>query len=134
MGTRCEIGIVKDDGSIESIFCHYDGYISGVGATLLEFYNTKEKVVALMKCGHLCGLGACPSECIREDWSTNVPNYYFKKLSKAFYENGSDDNGIGRNFEYLYFFKDGKWMVSYMKRTRDWYTWVRVVVPLDKAI
>ena len=134
MGTRSEIGIVKDDGSIESIFCHYDGYISGVGATLLEFYNTKEKIMALMKCGHLCGLGACPSECIREDWATNVPNFYFKKLGKDFYGKGSDDNGIGRDFSYLYFFKDGEWMVSYWKTTRRWGEYKKVVVPLDKAI
>lgn len=36
MSTRCSICAYIDD-RLYSIYCHHDGYLSGVGKTLLEY-------------------------------------------------------------------------------------------------
>jgi len=40
-----------------SIYCHFDGYIAGVGKTLLNHYTDPEKVNDLMRLGDLSSLG-----------------------------------------------------------------------------
>jgi hypothetical protein len=40
MATRATIGMVTAEGYIRYIYSHWDGYLDGVGATLLENYNT----------------------------------------------------------------------------------------------
>jgi hypothetical protein len=34
MSTRSRIAIENQNGSVTSVYCHFDGYISGVGKTL----------------------------------------------------------------------------------------------------
>lgn len=59
MATRSTIAARKDaDGRIISIYCHWDGYPAGVGATLQEHYTTWDKVDSLMALGDLSVLGA----------------------------------------------------------------------------
>ena len=57
MGTSCFIGIKKNNGSIEAISCHWDGYPSGVGVTLLHHYNNEEVITSLMALGSISSLG-----------------------------------------------------------------------------
>lgn len=56
MATRSTIARKVGD-SIQSIYCHWDGYPAGVGATLREHYTTPEKIDALMALGDLSVLG-----------------------------------------------------------------------------
>ena len=58
MATRSIIGILHDNNTIESIYCHYDGMPSNTGYFLLTYYNTKQKVIDLIKNGDLSSL-AC---------------------------------------------------------------------------
>ena len=44
MSTRSNICRICKDGLLERVYCHYDGYFSGVGADLVEFCSTQEKV------------------------------------------------------------------------------------------
>ena len=53
MSTRSMIGIQQEDGKIEAIYCHYDGYPEGVGQTLADHYQTTDKVEALLNLGDL---------------------------------------------------------------------------------
>jgi hypothetical protein len=57
MGTRSRIGIENEDGSVTSIYCHFDGYLSHVGRILHTSYTTEEKIRALMGLGDLSSLG-----------------------------------------------------------------------------
>ena len=57
MSTRSNIGIINADGSVTAIYCHSDGYPSGVGKTLREHYNTEDAVRELLKLGDLSVLG-----------------------------------------------------------------------------
>ena len=56
MGTRSRIGIQLKDDSIMSVYCHWDGYPSFNGRVLNEFYNTPEKVAALIDGGNISSL------------------------------------------------------------------------------
>ena len=58
MATRSIIGILHDNNTIESIYCHYDGMPSNTGYFLLTYYNTKQKVLDLINKGDLSSL-AC---------------------------------------------------------------------------
>ena len=57
MATRSRIAIETTDTSgnkvIKSIYCHFDGYPSGVGKTLMENYQAREKVEALISLGDI---------------------------------------------------------------------------------
>jgi len=53
MSTRSMIGIQQEDGKIRAIYCHYDGYPKGVGQTLANYYQTTDKVEALLNLGDL---------------------------------------------------------------------------------
>lgn len=58
MGTRSQIGILEPDGSVTSIYCHWDGYVEHHGPILRDHYKTEEKVRALMALGDISVLGA----------------------------------------------------------------------------
>jgi hypothetical protein len=57
MATRSEIGARQNDGTIKAVYCHWDGYPEGVGATLAEHYTDPAKVEALLNLGDFSSLG-----------------------------------------------------------------------------
>jgi len=56
MATRATIGMVTAEGYIRYIYSHWDGYLDGVGATLLESYNTTQQVAELIAHGDVSSL------------------------------------------------------------------------------
>jgi hypothetical protein len=58
MATHSIIAKQNEDGSYESIYCHFDGNPDGVGKMLKEHYTDPKKVDELMKLGDLSILGA----------------------------------------------------------------------------
>jgi hypothetical protein len=56
MGTRSTIAIQEKDLSIRAIYCHWDGYPDGVGATLANLYNTKKQAEELINLGGFSAL------------------------------------------------------------------------------
>jgi len=56
MATRATISRVTDEGYIRYIYSHWDGYLKGVGATLLENYNTDAQVAELIENGDVSEL------------------------------------------------------------------------------
>lgn len=58
MSTRSAIIMKEPDGAgFAGIYCHFDGYESGVGKTLLEHYSDPAKVAALIALGDISCLG-----------------------------------------------------------------------------
>ncbi len=51
MGTRSTIALKEKNEKITIIYCHFDGYLSGVGNILLEMYNDEIRIRKLMKKG-----------------------------------------------------------------------------------
>ena len=56
MATRSKIAIELEDGTFKSIYCHWDGYPSGVGKMLQEHYTDREKINSLLELGDISSL------------------------------------------------------------------------------
>ena len=56
MSTRSRIGLQLADESIFSVYCHWDGYPEFNGVKLVENFNTREKVEALVDLGDISAL------------------------------------------------------------------------------
>lgn len=129
MSTNSTIAIENKDGSVVSVYCHWDGYLSGNGVILLENYTTEEKVRELIMHGDMSCLkpNIYPSKgsehsfeneeenvCVfysrdrGENWAYVCPMYY--KTDKEFIEK--------RGKQYNYKFTNGKWM--YKKGSARW--------------
>lgn len=102
MATRCAIGRKLEDGTIEAIYCHFDGYPEHTGKLLVERYNTEEKVEGLLKLGDISVLKGNLSETIayhrdcNEDWEDVAPKTF--ESFKEFHNWGRD---IWAEFFYL---------------------------------
>ena len=110
---------MKKDGSIESIYCHFDGYLEGVGRKLYNYYQDYNKVKELIKLGDIESL----KEKIKPDLNSkdNVTIAYHRDLgdklnkTKPMISNSLDefndilfDCWIG--YIYLYDEKTNKWL------------------------
>jgi len=56
MATRSRIAIENQDGTVRSIYCHFDGYPENNGVILFKNYQTQEKVESLISLGALSSL------------------------------------------------------------------------------
>ena len=56
MATRSRIAIENQDGTVTSIYCHFDGYLDGVGKKLFNHYD-REKTEKLIELGDISVLG-----------------------------------------------------------------------------
>jgi len=122
MATRSRIGMVNDDGTVTSIYCHWDGYPSNNGNILNDHYKNPEKVKSLIKLGNISSLkpGVEP-----EAGSVHTYDQPQKNITVAYgrdrHETGSsivarvdpdiDSFMKGDIEEWGYLFKDGKWLV-----------------------
>ncbi len=104
MSTRSRIGI-KDNRGITSVFCYFDGYPKGVGKTLLENYDTENKVKALIAEGDMNSLGTSIEECdfYKEGPETEpytIPDC--EDVREKYYQ-------FGKWMDYSYLFENGEW-------------------------
>jgi hypothetical protein len=53
MANRSTIAIKRPNGTISQIYCHYDGYDSGVGQTLRDHFTSPELVEELISLGDI---------------------------------------------------------------------------------
>lgn len=108
MSTRCEIGIEREDGRIQAVYCHWDGYPEGAGACLLKY--TREKAEKLVGKGSLSYVG----ETLRESKSYKDKTFTFFKSADEY---ATMDDDCGYNIEWRYYIGlDGKWRVIEMHR------------------
>jgi len=56
MSTRSSITVKCKDEKFRSVYCHFDGYIEGVGHTLLKNYNSQELARKIVNLGDLSSL------------------------------------------------------------------------------
>ena len=121
MSTHSRIGRVLPNGGIESVYCHFDGYPSGVGSTLLEHYNDPAKVAALIALGNLSSLAETLEETraySRDRGESIVDNKAEIRDREYYYLCMSRKDGV----QWAYLFKDGKWTFAKVwDSARDWY-------------
>lgn len=83
MSTNCFISGTHSNGNQITIYCHYDGYPEWTLEKLRKFYNTQEKVDALLELGNLSCIGDYFSrDLIPEDTvGSNDPNRQWHNTS-----------------------------------------------------
>jgi hypothetical protein len=104
MATRSTIALDTPQG-IRAVYCHWDGYLEGVGKTLKSFYSTFELVESLIEKGDLSSLGQTLEE----------SQFYAdlgEELKTATFQSDVEwllwaDNC---SCEFAYLFRDGKWI------------------------
>jgi hypothetical protein len=107
MTIHCRIGIVNEDGSVDSIYCHYDGYLQHMAPILTEAYSTEDAVRSLLVGGDLDAI-ACNKHGditpVRGRWVQGIPYATFCPSIEYF-------NNFYKT-EYMYLFYYGRWVVS----------------------
>jgi len=58
MATRSAIGYKTPEGKVRAVYCHWDGYVAGVGHTLVEHYQAAYKIAQLVELGDISILDA----------------------------------------------------------------------------
>ena len=122
MGTRSRIGKQLADGSILSVYCHYDGYPEFNGRVLRDYFSTSEKVSDLIDGGDM----SCTwtnAGWNNETLEENGPLHYTSRgesiednaprLDKDMEEFFTD------NEEYSYIFRNGNWFAYNMHQFED---------------
>lgn len=82
MSTRAYIIMQTKEGKYRGVYNHFDGYLSGIGMTLKNYYSNYEKVEQLIELGDLSIVGEKiePAPVVRQygfDWRYNEE---FEKL------------------------------------------------------
>lgn len=57
MSTNATVSILNEDKSVETIYCHWDGYVEGLGADLMKKFKTEESVRGLLEKGDMSYIG-----------------------------------------------------------------------------
>ena len=120
MATRARIGIELSDGSILSVYHHWDGYPEWLGRILKTHYNSKELASELIDGGDM---SSCWTD---ERWDgTDVEGVY----GPQYYSQRGEDcpPRIDRNLkvflafgeEYSYIFRNGEWVCYDMHEFED---------------
>lgn len=113
MATRSNIGYRDNTGTYHYIYCHWDGYPTGVGRTLINHYKDYESVADLISRGDMSALGArCDGDI---DHSFDSPSesqtvYYQRDRGEEGCEpRTTKDRMETYENEYSYIFEDGQW-------------------------
>lgn len=117
MATRSTITNFTRRGEYETIYCHFDGYLSGNGKVLFENYTTYEKVAELIANGDLSVLGKDINP--NPEFPHNFENP--QKDVCVFYSRDRKEKNVGMNLtyriedirqeEFNYIFKDDEWFL-----------------------
>lgn len=105
MATRSLIGLTKEDGKIQVIYCHWDGYPEYVGLQLWLNYKDEETIQKLMDLGDRSSLRGAPTEedtYLQKQGTKIVPTIY-----DDFQQFLDNDKG-GTEFFYLW---DKDWTI-----------------------
>ena len=105
MSTRGTVAIKNEDGSVTSIYSHWDNYIEGTGAVLVKKYTTVAAVKELIMLGDCSFIEEDRVEAYhrdrKEDWEGVQPQTWenYEEMLKDNYQ------------EYNYLFDNNKWYV-----------------------
>ena len=129
MGTRSNIGMVQENGTVKCVYCHWDGYPDNNGLLLVRHWKTKEKIEDMLDLGDMSSLGSELGHIHDFDKSNAPENEHFC----TFYgrDRGESDveaqimtkEDFSKGFagaEYVYLFEDGKWLYKNLYESNSW--------------
>ena len=93
MSTRSRIAIENQNGSVTSIYCHFDGYIDSVGKTLFNHYD-QEKLEKLLELGDISSLGESTIDTVAycRDRGEDLKSQSFKEFEVVVSDHSLDSN------------------------------------------
>lgn len=102
MSTRSFIGIQHPDGTVHGIYCHHDGYLEGVGATLKTHYTTVRQVLDLILLGSLSSLHEDTDTCqaYHRDRGEDLSVEDYPTADAVRFDDGG--------YEFIYLFRPGQ--------------------------
>jgi len=107
MATRSTIALEFADGTVKQIYCQWDGYLSGNGDTLLNHYDTPEKVSELISMGDMSSLSDSIDTSVFYGRDRNETG-----VSAERYDSFEDYCQNGDSQEYNYIMREGVWYVE----------------------
>ena len=122
MATRSTIALEFADGTVQQIYCHWDGYLSNNGQILLQHYKDPFKVRDLIDGGAVSSLGReigekqdfDKRETHNENWTLFYARDRGEDLVKHSYKDYADYKARAQSEEYNYILRtDGKWYVEF---------------------
>jgi hypothetical protein len=119
MATRSRIAIEHQDGTVTSIYCHFDGYLSHNGEILQNHFQDREKVEQLIALGDISSLTPNLNPTGKHTFDNPEPEItvaYHRDRGEHLNQNHHKDVEeffVDNMQEYGYLFtKDNKWLVS----------------------
>ena len=118
MGTRSTIALEHADGSVEQIYCHWDGYLDHNGMILRQHYQDRAKVQQLMEQGDMSSLGKEIGEKHNFDDRSDDCTFYGRDRGESgveakLFTDFEDYKANHQYEEYEYIMRnDGQWYVS----------------------
>jgi hypothetical protein len=109
MATRSRIAIENQDGTVTSIYCHWDGGIGTNGERLSQNYTTTELVNALIELGDISSLGESTEDTVAftRDRGEDFKQTTYENVPTLF------EDGFENGVKFVYcFIKDQFWLVS----------------------
>jgi len=129
MSTRGAIGMRQPDGSVRAVYVHHDAYVAGVGAILGGWYDSPEKVEALLDLGDLSSLGTTLAGTVayhRDRGEVMRIARRYRDID-VYRRNGTSDFEA----DYLYLYDGGRWLVYGIPNEPDWVE-INVTVNMEK--
>ncbi|MBZ7262456.1 hypothetical protein FMK81_13160 [Klebsiella oxytoca] len=119
MATRSSITLKTEDGKYKTIYCHFDGYLSGVGKTLYEHYNTQEKAEKLLACGDISVLEASCDKPEGHSFENQIDGYtvYYGR------DRGEEGTEARVYFSFSEVLKKEKQEYNYFLDEKGWVYW-----------
>lgn len=125
MSTNSRIGMIKEDGTVESIYCHYDGYYEYNGVLLYSYYQDIDKIEKLIRLGSISCLQPKVEPAAHEKHSFSEPQedvviaYHRdcgEKLCKIQHNSSvqelfNETKGMALEYIYLYDERNGEWLI-----------------------
>lgn len=136
MATRSRIGMLNEDGTVSSIYCHWDGYPDHNGRILKEDYSDAEKVKSLLALGSISSLRHQVAPTDEQDHSFDNP---CDDVTVAYHRDRGEEYDAPRTDqdeehyaksdieEYGYLYKEGQWYIIDTYRKRG-------IVPIEERL
>jgi hypothetical protein len=132
MGTRSTIALEFADGTVEQVYCHWDGYLEHNGKILAEHYMDPFKVKQLLALGAFSSL----DETVEE---TKGTAYHFSRgeeMSINKYKNVGEYFVEGQQEEYDYILRNvegvATWFVRSYATSKQINQWVTLEVAFEQ--
>lgn len=119
MATRSNIGIEREDGTVDYVYCHWDGYPSNNGRILQESYTDPELIKKMVALGAISSLrrklDAEGDSHSFDSPKEDVTIFYCRDRGEGLdLRNGTYGELVGGMEEYAYVFKpsDNQWYMT----------------------